>query len=81
MFRKGPTTLDSGLGLPRSVAHIPEASLPDLLAAEAIEFVDATEIPFHFGPARGVLTAMIIGAGAWSLIFAAVALTRAIFFG
>jgi hypothetical protein len=60
---------------------MPEGDLPDGLAAEAIELVDATEFPFDFGPARGILNAVVIGTGAWMIIFAAVALIRAIFFG
>ena len=53
----------------------------DTRAAEAIELVELTEVSFHFGPARGIFNAVVIGAGVWLLIFAAVALTRSIFFG
>jgi len=60
---------------------MPEGELLDALAAEAIELVDATDFPYPFRPARGILNAVVIGTGAWMIIFAAVALTRAIFFG
>jgi hypothetical protein len=48
---------------------------------EAMEGADFTEFPVYFGPARGIFNAVVIGAGAWTIILAAVALTRAIFFG
>jgi hypothetical protein len=73
--------LDRHLGHSPPAQPIEEAELLDLLAAEAIARVDATEASFHFGPARGIINAVAIGAGAWTIIFAAVALTRAIFFG
>ena len=70
------------LGPPRSAAGTAEGELPDLLAAEAIELVDAAEFPFHFvGPARGILNGLVIGTGFWMILFTAAALTRAIFFG
>lgn len=74
-------TLDRHLGHSPPAQLIEEAELLDLLAAEAIELVDANEASSHFGPARGIINAVAIGAGAWTIIFAAVALTRAIFFG
>jgi hypothetical protein len=51
----------------------------DALAAEAIESVESTEFAFHFAPARGIVNALVIGAGVWTIVFAAVALARAIF--
>jgi hypothetical protein len=53
----------------------------DALAAEAIEVADFTESPFYIGPARGIFNAVVIGTGAWTIILAGVALTRAFFFG
>lgn len=53
----------------------------DARAAEAIESVEYTELPFHFEPARGIRNGVMIGAGAWIVILAAVALTRSVFFG
>jgi hypothetical protein len=73
--------LDRRLGHAPPEQFIEEAELLDVLASEAIARVDATEASFHFGPARGIINAVAIGAGAWTIIFAAVALTRAIFFG
>lgn len=73
--------LDSRLGASLLAAHTAGRQVADALAAEAIEGVDCTELPFHFGPARGIFNAVVIGAGAWTIILAAVALTRAIFFG
>ena len=52
---------------------------PDVLAAEAIESVESAEFAFRFGPARGILNALVIGAGLWTFIFAVVALTLAVF--
>jgi hypothetical protein len=57
------------------------AEVPDAHAAEAIESVEDKEFSFHFGPARGILNAVVIGAGTWVIILGTVALTRAIFFG
>jgi hypothetical protein len=75
-------TPGSLLGPPPSAAHVAEGEIADLLAAEAIELVDATEFPFRFvGPARGILNAVVIGTGAWMIIFTTVALTRVILFG
>jgi hypothetical protein len=74
--------LGSLFGPQPSAAHVAEGEIADLLATEAIELVDATEFPFHFvGPARGILNGVVIGSGAWMIIFTTVALTRAIFFG
>ena len=50
----------------------------DALAAEAIESVEGAEFAFHFAPARGILNALAIGAVVWTVIFAVVALARAI---
>lgn len=75
-------TPGSLLGAPPSAARIAEGEFADCLAAEAIEFVDATEFPFHFvGPARGILNGVVIGTAAWMILFTSVALTRAFFFG
>ncbi len=65
----------------RSRARIADERMIDAWAAEAIESVEYSEFSFHFGPARGILNAVAIGAGAWILILGAVALTRAVFFG
>jgi hypothetical protein len=73
--------LDSRLGAPPPEARTAGWEVPHLRAAEAIEWVDCRDLPSHFGPARGILNAVAIGAGAWMLILAAVALTRAILFG
>ena len=64
----------------RSAARTADEGAIDARAAEAIELVERTELSFHFGPARGILNAVVIGAGAWIIIFAAVALTRSVFF-
>jgi hypothetical protein len=50
-------------------------------AAEARESDQGTELSFPFGPVRGILNAVVIGAGAWMIILGAVALARAIFSG
>ena len=57
------------------------AEVPDARASEAIESVEGKEFSFHFGPARGILNAVAIGAGTWMIILGAVALARAILFG
>jgi hypothetical protein len=64
----------------RSTARAAEESAAHARAFEAIESVERTELPFHFAPARGILNAVVIGAGAWIIIFAAVTLTRSVFF-
>lgn len=74
-------TLDRRLEHSPPAQPVEEAELLDLLAAEAIARVDATEVPFHFGPARGIINAVAVGAGGWMIIFASVALARAILFG
>lgn len=54
----------------------------EALAAEAIEWAEATELAApRFSPARGIFNALVIGAGLWTLIFAAVALAYAILSG
>jgi hypothetical protein len=80
-FRRDPVALDRRLGQLPPATYVEQAELPDALAAEAIERVDTTEVYVHFGPARGIINAVAIGAGAWTIILAAVALARAIFFG
>ena len=55
--------------------------IADARVEEAIESVERAELPLHFEPVRGILNAVAIGAGAWIIIFAAVALTRSIVLG
>jgi hypothetical protein len=55
--------------------------MPEGPAVEAHEPDQGTEISFQFGPVRGILNAVVIGAGAWVIILGAVALARAIFSG
>ena len=55
--------------------------VPDARAEEAIEFVEGSEASLQFCPVRGILNAVVIGAGAWMIILGAAALARAIFFG
>jgi hypothetical protein len=65
-------------------AHTPvlEPQSPDALAAEAIEWEEAMELATpRAAPARGIFNALVIGAGSWTLIFAAIALGRAILSG
>ena len=69
------------LEAPPSAAHTADAEVPDAHAAEAIDSVEGKEFSFHFGPARGILNAVAIGAGTWMIILGTVALARAIFFG
>ena len=57
------------------------AEVSDGCAEETIDSVEGKEFSFHFGPARGIINAVAIGAGTWMIILGAVALTRAIFFG
>ena len=64
-----------------SASRTVAVEVPDAHAVEAIESVEDKELSFHFGPARGILNAVAIGAGAWMVILGAVALARAIFFG
>ena len=64
-----------------STARLADERMIDAWAAEAIESVEYPEHTFQFWPARGILNAVAIGAGAWILILGAVALTRAVFFG
>jgi len=64
-----------------SAARTVAGEVPDARARQAVEPVEGSEFPYHFGPARGILSAMVMGAGAWMIILGAVALTRAILFG
>jgi hypothetical protein len=73
--------LDSGVVVSHSGALAAGRSLVNARTAEASESVEHAEPPFHRGPARGILIGVMIGAGAWGIIFAAVASARAIFFG
>jgi hypothetical protein len=50
-------------------------------AVEAIESVEGSEVFVQFCPVRGILNAVVIGAGAWMIILGTAALARAIFFG
>ena len=50
-------------------------------ALEAIESVEGSEVSVQFCPVRGILNAVVIGAGAWMIILGTAALARAIFFG
>ena len=65
----------------RSAARTMGGKAADARAEEAIESVERAEPPLHFEPVRGILNAVAIGAGAWIIIFAAVALTRSIVLG
>jgi hypothetical protein len=69
------------LEAPPSETRTAAAKVPDAGAVEAIESVEGKEFSFHFGPARGILNAVAIGAGTWMIILGAVALARAILFG
>ena len=73
--------LDSRLGASPSAGGAAGRQVANVRGAEQIESGDRTEFTFRFGPARGIFNAVFIGAGAWMIILAAVALTRAIFFG
>jgi hypothetical protein len=64
-----------------SAARMAEERMIDAWAAEAIESVEYSEPSFHPGAARGILNAVVIGAGAWILILGAVVLTRSVLFG
>ena len=64
-----------------SAARTVAGEVPDARAREATEPVEGREFPYHFGPARGILSAMVMGAGAWMIILGAAALARAVFFG
>jgi len=64
-----------------SAARTAGGEVPDARAKDAIEPVEGGELSCHFGPARGILSAMVMGAGAWMIILAAAALARAVFFG
>jgi hypothetical protein len=65
----------------RSAARLADERMIDAWAAEAIESVEYSEPSFHPEAARGILNAVVIGAGAWILILGAVVLTRSVFFG
>ena len=64
-----------------SAARTAVGEAPDARAAEAIESVEGSEVSVHFCPVRGILNAVVIGAGAWMIILGTAALARAIFFG
>ena len=64
-----------------SAARTVAGEVPDARAREATEPVEDREFSCHFGPARGILSAMVMGAGAWVIILGAAALARAVFFG
>jgi len=64
-----------------SAARTGAGEVPDTRAREATEPVEGREFSCHFGPARGILSAMVMGAGAWVIILGAAALARAVFFG
>jgi hypothetical protein len=64
-----------------AAAHTVAGKIPDTLAEEAIESVEGSEVSLQFCPVRGILTAVVIGAGAWMIILGTAALARAIFFG
>jgi hypothetical protein len=53
----------------------------DTRAEEAIDPLEGNERSFHPCPLRGILNAVVIGAGAWTIILGAAALARAILFG
>jgi hypothetical protein len=69
---------ESGVEALPSTARTVAVEVPDAQASEAAE---GKELSLQSSPARGILNAVVIGAGAWMIIFGAVALTRAIFFG
>lgn len=62
--------------VPRAGGEMPEGP-----ATESREPDQGTEVSFQSGPVRGILNAVVIGAGAWTIILGAVALARAIFSG
>ena len=66
---------------PPAIAPRAGGEMPEGPAVGAREPDQGTEISFQFGPVRGILNAVVIGAGAWVIILAAVALARAIFSG
>jgi hypothetical protein len=70
--------VDSGLGVSSPTPHTAVGEFLDARAAEAIQSVEGSDAPFRFSPVRGILNAVIIGAGAWTIIFATVVLTRAV---
>jgi len=63
-----------------SAARAAVGESPDARTREATEPVEGREFSYHFGPARGILSAMVMGAGAWVIILGAAALARAVFF-
>jgi len=66
---------------PPAIAPRAGGEMPEGLAAEVREPDQGTELSFQFGPVRGILNAVVIGAGAWMIILGAAALARAIFSG
>jgi hypothetical protein len=72
---------DSRLEASPSTARAIAEEIPDARAKQAIEPVEGGEFSCHFGPARGILSAMVMGAGAWMIILGAAALARAVIFG
>ena len=71
---------NSRLDASSSAARAVAGEAPDTRATDPIDSFEGSEFPLHFGPARGILTAVAIGAGAWTIILGAAALARAIFF-
>jgi len=71
-------SVDSRFGVSSPAPHTAVGEFLDARAAEAIQSVEGGDAPFRFSPVRGILNAVVIGAGAWTIIFAAVALTRAV---
>ena len=63
-----------------SATHTVAGEVSDA-ALEAIESVEGSEVSVQFCPVRGILNAVVIGAGAWMIILGTAALARAIFFG
>jgi hypothetical protein len=80
-------SLDARLDVSTCAAPAFEGQITDeveakaMEAVEAVEGVDFTELPVYVCPARGIFNAVVIGAGAWTIILTAFALTRGIFFG
>ena len=64
-----------------SAVHTAVREVPNARAAEAIESVEGSEVSGQFCPVRGILNAVVIGAGAWMIILGTAAFARAIFFG
>jgi hypothetical protein len=74
-------SLDNRFDVSHGAAPAFGGQIIDEIVAEAMEGADFTEFPVYVGPARGIFNAVVIGTGAWTIILAAAALTRAVVFG